>query len=884
MGMIINFSLFACGVIGCIMGLGSRTNEKNNKLTRRYFLAQGFCLFLWCGGYALMGACENETYALVFRNMGLLGVICFLTAEVYYFVFATGVMPRMRKAFLALITIVSMLDFILFSAKINIEFFRAQGRMCYYGVNGFARYFHSALLALFFVFLLSVAILWSRRIELKREKNIIMALVWSNSLTLIFSIPDTFLPAMDLPSFPTSGYGAFLTYVVSYYVVIRLNTFDISQQNLGNYIYRYVKSPVLIFDYRGQLIMLNDYASDYFNIAAAKGKHLYDIFQISHNDCGVLFDELNLQKARNCKLLTLDSRKICALSFTAVEDRYEEPYCYICMCYDLSKESEIMSELMTVKQQLEHQLQKKSRQVERMNLLTITTIANTIDARDEYTKGHSVRVAQYCEIFANELGWREGRVQNLKYMALLHDIGKIGVPDSVLNKPGKLTDMEYRMVQKHTVIGAEIVKDIEMIEGLNDGVRWHHERWDGKGYPDGLKGEQIPIVARIIAIADSYDAMSSNRVYRGRLSADEIRKELMDGRGTQFAPDILDIFVRMVDENRLTPYDEGDNSETFEKESNILFGRIMDNYGNFDTEKDYLTGIWSRKTGEKLISDEMKTHGGCLVFLDMDNLKKVNDIHGHIAGDKALQTTAKVMEDQGEGFISARMGGDEFLLFMPDADKDRAAANIESVFMSFQRVRENTQFMRETSLSAGMYVCSRGCSLSEAMERADKALYHVKQNGKGGYYFYEDKKAAESGDSRVDLDRLMTALRLQGEYGGAFNVEYREFAGIYNYISSIVNRYDYAMTLLLVTICPSGEEELPAEDQETAVFCMEKAISEALRSVDVCTRFSSTQLLLILTDAEEKQVPLITDRVLERFLRIYAKDNVNVTYDTAQYR
>ncbi|MBR6326083.1 MAG: HD domain-containing protein, partial [Lachnospiraceae bacterium] len=126
-------------------------------------------------------------------------------------------------------------------------------------------------------------------------------------------------------------------------------------------------------------------------------------------------------------------------------------------------------------------------------------------------------------------------------------IGKIGIPDSVLNKVGRLTDEEYARMKSHVIRGAEILKDFTLVENVVDGTRYHHERYDGKGYPDGLKGEEIPLVARIISVADTFDAMTSNRVYRNHMDTDYVMEEMKRGRGTQFDPNVLDAFLRLIE-------------------------------------------------------------------------------------------------------------------------------------------------------------------------------------------------------------------------------------------------------------------------------------------------------------------------------------------------
>lgn len=192
---------------------------------------------------------------------------------------------------------------------------------------------------------------------------------------------------------------------------------------------------------------------------------------------------------------------------------------------------------------------------ERMNEATFRTIASTIDAKDEYTGGHSERVGDFArqisEKLADKYGFIEEDFSRIQYIGKMHDIGKIGVPDSVLNKKGRLDDDEFKLMQQHTIVGDDILKNIDNIVGLRDGVRHHHERYDGKGYPDGLKGEEISIFARILCVADCYDAMTSDRVYRKRLTKDQVIAELKRNSGTQFDPEIIDAVLVMIDSGEL---------------------------------------------------------------------------------------------------------------------------------------------------------------------------------------------------------------------------------------------------------------------------------------------------------------------------------------------
>lgn len=176
------------------------------------------------------------------------------------------------------------------------------------------------------------------------------------------------------------------------------------------------------------------------------------------------------------------------------------------------------------------------------------TFANMIDAKDADTKGHSLRVALYCRALAQKLGYNEIEQQRIFYIGLLHDIGKIGTADAVLKKNGKLTSDEYSEMVEHVVIGGNIIKDFSAIDDIEAGVRFHHERWDGKGYAEGLRGYEIPLRARIVGIADAFDAMTSDRVYRKRLDTSVAREELIRCAGTQFDPKIVPKMVELIDE------------------------------------------------------------------------------------------------------------------------------------------------------------------------------------------------------------------------------------------------------------------------------------------------------------------------------------------------
>ncbi len=186
---------------------------------------------------------------------------------------------------------------------------------------------------------------------------------------------------------------------------------------------------------------------------------------------------------------------------------------------------------------------------ERLSREVMLALSKAVDAKDHYTNGHSSRVAEYAKEIAKRMGKSEKEQEEIYELGLLHDIGKIGVSKEIINKEGRLTDEEFDEIKKHTLTGWEILKTITEIPWLSKGARWHHERYDGNGYPDGLKGKEIPEEARIICLADSYDAMTSKRSYSVPKSQKEVRDEIVRCSGTQFDPDIAIYLLEMIDED-----------------------------------------------------------------------------------------------------------------------------------------------------------------------------------------------------------------------------------------------------------------------------------------------------------------------------------------------
>ena len=194
----------------------------------------------------------------------------------------------------------------------------------------------------------------------------------------------------------------------------------------------------------------------------------------------------------------------------------------------------------------DYMVTKEKKLLEQMTM----AFAHAIDEKDSYTGGHSERVAAYSMLIADRMGMKHSMARKIYQMALLHDIGKIGIDDAILRKPSRLTDEEFEAIKKHTLKGSEILGEITEMPELTTGARWHHERYDGKGYPDGLKGDEIPIEARIICVADSYDAMTSDRSYRKNLSQEKVRSEIAANIGIQFDPLAAKCMLDIIDDDR----------------------------------------------------------------------------------------------------------------------------------------------------------------------------------------------------------------------------------------------------------------------------------------------------------------------------------------------
>ncbi len=274
-----------------------------------------------------------------------------------------------------------------------------------------------------------------------------------------------------------------------------------------------------------------------------------------------IFDQIkNMEALREVPVmfLTADCERETELSIfmAGATDYVQKPFIAEVVIQRIARILELRHYQKSLQKEVDRKTEKlkqSNKKIKNLMSQIISTLANAIEVKDQYTRGHSVRVAQYSREIARRMGKNEEAADSIYYIALLHDIGKIGISDDIINKSGRLPDEEYNVIKQHPVLGADILKDITELPDAAVGARWHHEKFDGTGYPDGLRGNEIPEAARIIGVADAYDAMSSKRSYRDALPQQTIREEIIKDTGTQFDPAIAGIMLAMMDED--TKYD-----------------------------------------------------------------------------------------------------------------------------------------------------------------------------------------------------------------------------------------------------------------------------------------------------------------------------------------
>ncbi len=320
------------------------------------------------------------------------------------------------------------------------------------------------------------------------------------------------------------------------------------------------------------------------------------------------------------------------------------------------------------------ELEDKLKREKRFTQSVIKSFIRGIEVRDSYTRGHSERVAYYSKRIAQELGLPKSKVSKVYMAALLHDIGKIGIPDSILLKPAKLTEEEYEIIKIHPLLSYEILKSLELSEISLEGIKYHHERWNGSGYPKGLKGRDIPLEARIIAVADTFDAMTSDRIYRKKMDRKEALKEIRSLAGKLFDPEVVEAAVPIL-LNELPP--DGEREKSLNEEIVLeIEKRRLDYF-----LRDHLTGAFNRSALEYALSLSKEKGGEVRGFsIDIVKLREINIEKGWKEGDRILQTFVKLLKERVTPLAIVRYSGDNFAFFVPaDMEKEEIKRKIEEI-------------------------------------------------------------------------------------------------------------------------------------------------------------------------------------------------------------
>ena len=551
-------------------------------------------------------------------------------------------------------------------------------------------------------------------------------------------------------------------------------------------------------------------------------------------------------------------------------------------------------ELHYYRKELESEIKKQKKKVSDLSFQAMITIAHTIDLKDRYGEGHSLRVALYSREIARRLGWTVEELENLYNVALLHDIGKIAIEDSILNKMGTLTEQEYESVKRHTKVGADIVKNTTFIPGIKEGISYHHERYDGTGYV-GLKGKDIPLIARILAVADAVTAMEEDRPFRRRLSSMELEKELISNKGKQFDPDIVNVAVEMLHEGydvdeklaQMMKQIPGDVSETGELMRQVVTTSTQETKS--ELEKDSLTGFLNRRSFEEKIEKFLRKpmSYGTFFMMDMDNFKSVNDTYGHLAGDELILIFADIIKNcvREQDFV-CRVGGDEFAIFFPYLDKEKVIRKrADEILSCFAKERERLGYSN-CSVSIGImtkYAKSNNMDYDKLYKCADNALYYVKNNGKDDFHIYASAIMDGGMDSleqeQLDVQQLIQRVAERKEYMGAYRVEYDSFSYIYRFIARNVERTKQPVQIALFTFPLKEKSEEEVMKIQNSLALLEKAIAQSLRRGDVTSRISLTQQIVILMGANKENGMHVVDRMVQCYDGLAGEEGLKIEYD-----
>ncbi|HKO15806.1 MAG TPA: diguanylate cyclase [Gemmatimonadaceae bacterium] len=358
----------------------------------------------------------------------------------------------------------------------------------------------------------------------------------------------------------------------------------------------------------------------------------------------------------------------------------------------------------------------------------------SIESKDHYTQGHCERVADLACALAADAGLDQKSLFWFRIGALLHDVGKLMIPPDILNKPGRLTAEEWGMIKKHPVWGVEMLADIDFPWDVRPIVESHHERWDGGGYPHGLKGEEIPLTARILCIADVYDALTSERSYKKAVSHEQAMDMLRSEVGSQFDPALFPLFEGVM--RRLgPPKRSGDTEPALETAAIVPPTEVIG-------ELDDLTGVPIRRAfldaaNGVLARRRPNDPPAALLVIDVDHFKLVNDTYGHLQGDDVLRAVVALLKSGVRGGdVVGRYAGDEFVVLLPRTSNETAREVAERLRASVEKervpLRGQPSETVSVTLSIGVATAEQADHVEAVFAAADRALYEAKRAGRNG--------------------------------------------------------------------------------------------------------------------------------------------------------
>ncbi|MBR3825934.1 MAG: response regulator [Lachnospiraceae bacterium] len=460
------------------------------------------------------------------------------------------------------------------------------------------------------------------------------------------------------------GYIFGLGLISKYYA--RINMYDLSS-NISVSMEKMKDYAYLIFDHKYRFFHANELAKELFpeiktwiidQVVPASDSYLYQAvikYLMDWEDKDSGDRTINVGKSflkLHIRTISYGRKENVGYLLELTDCTSEQTYFSMMEEYNISMEQEIAAKTS--------ELLKQQQQTNKLFLQTVIALSEAVDAKDRYTSGHSRRVAEYSRKIAARMGKSEELLDDIYYTGLLHDVGKIRVPVDIINKPGKLTDEEFNIIKIHPVTGYHILRSISESSSIAIAAKYHHERYDGKGYPNGLSGTNIPEIARILCVADSYDAMTSNRSYRKALSQDVVRGELEKGKGTQFDPEIADIMIQLIDEDThyLMRQTDSLNHHVLIVDDDAMNHKIISHIMQEEPEyKLFFTG-----SGIDAL-ERMKVHSYDLILLDvqmadMDGLETLKRIREFSNVPVVLMTGNKTLNTSSD---FAKLGCDDYI-------------------------------------------------------------------------------------------------------------------------------------------------------------------------------------------------------------------------------